>query len=426
MRKKSSKTDMLTNHKSIISILNVGLEASNPILYLKNHIRKNKIHYNSSVIDLQKFENVFLIAIGKSAGKMAEFASKKIDFNNGLIICPKGVRPKLKKSVFEIVNSGHPKPNKASLSAGKKLVSFMNNTKNNDFILFLISGGGSTLSVLPNGISLNDKIIVNDELIRSGANINEIACVRKHLSMIKGGRLLQNMKCSGVSFLTSDVIGDDLGSISSGISFCDKTTFQDALNVIKKYSLQKNIPKSVLTVLKSGILGRISETPKKPKIPNIIISNNLTCLSAMKEKAINLGYSVKVLKNLTGDINHITNLLVTTTLKSRKNCILFGGEPTVNVVGNGVGGRNQELVLRLYEKLKNKKQCFEFLSVGTDGIDGNTKFAGAKFSNNELFEVKHYLKNNDSSSFFKKFGGLIQTGITQNNVNDIGIIIRHR
>ena len=133
--------------------------------------------------------------------------------------------PKLNKSIFEIINAGHPLPNQNSFTAGRKLVSFLNGTTKNDFVVFLISGGGSSLSVYPDSISLSDKILVNKKLIRSGANINEIACIRKHLSLIKGGRLIQNMNSSGISFLVSDVIGDDIGSISSGITNYDKSTF---------------------------------------------------------------------------------------------------------------------------------------------------------------------------------------------------------
>tara|TARA_Y100000590_G_scaffold84606_1_gene94531 strand:+ start:86 stop:1369 length:1284 start_codon:yes stop_codon:yes gene_type:complete len=422
--KKSHNITNSNGKKALHTILNAGLDASSPIPYLKNHISKNKIFTKSSSIDLKKFDNVFLIAIGKSAGIMAEYCVKKIHFNSGLIIVPKGVNPNLKKSSLSIIRAGHPLPNSSSLTAGKKLIKFLDQTKENDFVLFLISGGGSALAVLPSCISLKEKIKVNDVLIRSGANINEIACVRKHLSLIKGGRLLENMTCSGISLISSDVIGDDVGSISSGISFCDKTTYEDALSIIKKYSITKKIPKTALTQLKLGMKGKIPETPKKPKIPHIIISNNFNCLIEMKDKALELGYSVKILKNLTGDANYVSELLKSAVLKSKKNCILFGGESTVNVVGNGKGGRNQELILHLYEKLKNNKNYFEFASIGTDGIDGNTKFAGAVFSNRKKYSVEKFLKTNNSYSFFKKFGGLIETGITQNNVNDIGVIIK--
>ena len=130
------------------------------------------------------------------------------------------------------------------------------------------------------------------------------------------------------------------------------------------------------------------------------------------------------MSNITGNIVQVTNRLATAALNQNTNCIIFGGEPTVTMVGTGMGGRNQELVLRLYEKLQNKKNNYIIASIGTDGIDGTTKFAGSIFSTNSKHETKTYLKNNDSFSFFKKFGGLIDTGITQNNVNDIGVIIK--
>ena len=425
MIKNPSKLPLNHNSRDILKILNEGIIASSPSQHLKKYISKNKIQFSTSKIDLKKFNNIFLIAVGKSAGTMAEYISQKIKFDHGIVVVPKEVTPKLNKKIFEIINAGHPLPNRNSLKAGKNLVEFLNKTQKNDFVLFLISGGGSALSVYPNSISLRDKILVNEELIRSGANINEIACVRKHLSLIKGGRLIQNMNCKGISFVVSDVIGDDITSISSGMTSYDKSTFTDALKILKKFSLQHTLPNSTLSVLKSGVNGNIPETPKKTVIKNTIILNNLTCLLKMKDKSKKLGYKAQLISNITGNLDQVTQMIASKAITSKNNCIIFGGEPTVNVIGNGKGGRNQELVLRLYEKLKHKKPDFTFASIGTDGIDGNTKFAGSIFSTKYNYDGRSYLKNNDSSSFFKKFGGLIKTGITQNNVNDIGVIIRH-
>ena len=425
MIKNPSKLPLNHNSRDILKILNEGIIASSPSQHLKKYISKNKIQFSTSKIDLKKFNNIFLIAVGKSAGTMTEYVSQKIKFNHGIVVVPKEVTPKLNKKIFEIINAGHPLPNRNSLKAGKNLVEFLNKTQKNDFVLFLISGGGSALSVYPNSISLRDKILVNEELIRSGANINEIACVRKHLSLIKGGRLIQNMNCKGISFVVSDVIGDDITSISSGMTSYDKSTFTDALKILKKFSLQHTLPNSTLSVLKSGVNGNIPETPKKTVIKNTIILNNLTCLLKMKDKSKKLGYKAQLISNITGNLDQVTQMIASKAITSKNNCIIFGGEPTVNVIGNGKGGRNQELVLLLYEKLKHKKLDFTFASIGTDGIDGNTKFAGSIFSTKYNYDGRSYLKNNDSSSFFKKFGGLIKTGITQNNVNDIGVIIRH-
>ena len=426
MIKKPLKLPLNRNSRAILTILNEGLDSSS--LYkqeFKKYLLKNKIKLSKSQIDLKKYDRIFLVAVGKSAGKMSEYVSKKIDFQNGIVIVPAGVKPKLKKSIFKIYHGGHPLPNHNSYNSGKKLVSFLNETTKNDFVVFLISGGGSALSVNPDSISLKDIIDVNSVLFRSGANISEIACVRKHLSLIKGGRLIQKMNCNGISFLVSDVIGDDLGSISSGMTYCDKSTFQDALGIIKKFSLENKLPKSALSVLKSGSNGERPETPKKPKIKNIILLNNAACIFKMRLKSKKLGYNSVVSSKIDGNVIGVANSLSSMAIKSKDNCLVFGGEPTVHVTGNGKGGRNQELVLRLYENLKNQKSIFTIASIGTDGIDGNTKFAGALFSTEYEYDGKTYLKNNDSSSFFKKYGGLIKTGITQNNVNDIGVILRH-
>ncbi|MDC0203085.1 glycerate-2-kinase family protein [Candidatus Nitrosopelagicus sp.] len=278
MIKTPSKLPLNHNSRDILKILNEGMIESIPSTHLKKHILKNKIKTPSSQIDLKKFNRVFLIAIGKSAGTMTEYVSKKINFESGIVVVPKGVVPKIDTPTFKVITSGHPLPNHNSLKSGKALIKFLNDTTKHDFVLFLISGGGSALSVLPNSISLRDKIRVNHELIRSGANINEIACIRKHLSLIKGGRLIQKMNCNGISFLVSDVIGDDIGSIASGLTSYDKSTFSDALRIVKKFSLEHKLPKSALSVLKSGANGEISETPKKPRIKNIILLNNSICL----------------------------------------------------------------------------------------------------------------------------------------------------
>ena len=330
MIKKPSKLTLNANFQAVLSILDEGLESSHPSVYLKNYVLKNQILFSTSKIDLKKFNQKFLIAIGKSAGTMAEYVSKKINFNKGLVVVPKGITPKLKKSI-EIINAGHPIPNHNSLKAGKNLISFLSQTEKNDFVLFLISGGGSALSVLPDSISLRDKIIVNQILIRSGANINEIACIRKHLSLIKGGRLIQNMNCAGISLLVSDVIGNNIGSISSGITYCDKSTFSDSLKIIKKFSLQNKLPQSAIEILKSGLKGEISETPKKPRIKNIIILNNTSCLSKMKNKSKTLGLKTYVMPNITGNLNQVTKMIASrAALNSKNNCIVFGGEPTVH------------------------------------------------------------------------------------------------
>jgi len=292
-------------------------------------------------------------------------------------------------------------------------------------VIFLVSGGGSSLISLPDGIPLDDKMYVNDLLLKSGATIQEFNCVRKHLSKIKGGRLVENLPCDAVSLIMSDVNDDDLSSISSGVTYCDTTTFADALSVIKRYSLQKKFPENVLDRLNDGKLGKIPETPKKPKILNSIISSNKDCLQAMRQKAEQLGYDTKII-SVSGDIKDATQKIIKLIPQKEKTCLIFGGETTVKVIGQGKGGRNQELVLRLLKNTQNTKEKLVIASLGTDGIDGNTKYAGALTDNFQIDinKIKSCLKNNDSSSFFEKHGGLIITGYTHTNLQDIGLLLR--
>ena len=405
-----------------LKIIEAGLDASKPSLHLQRYFLRNKLRINGKLIKLQDFDNVHIIAIGKSASNMASFASKKINFKSGVVVMPSGYKQTFSNKKFKFFKSGHPLPNAQSLSASKFLIKFLSKTTKNDFIIFLISGGGSALLSYPLGISLKQKIKINNILIKSGANIQEIACIRKHLSKIKGGRLTSGLNAKSISFVISDVISDDLSSISSGLTYFDNTTFSDAVKIIKKYKLEKQFPKKAIKILKNEL--KMEETPKNTKIKNVVISNNFTALNAMRKKSIDLHLNPIILKNITGDIISVSKNISKKIISTQKNCLIFGGESTVNVKGVGKGGRNQELVLRIANELNNKNDQFIIASIGTDGIDGNTKCAGAILSNNIGSDINKYLKNNDSYNYFKKYGGLIKTGPTHININDIGVIIR--
>ncbi|NDB63774.1 MAG: DUF4147 domain-containing protein [Nitrosopumilaceae archaeon] len=184
------------------------------------------------------------------------------------------------------------------------------------------------------------------------------------------------------------MVNDDLGSIGSGLVYCDKTTFSDCLDIIAKHGLQKKIPRSAMIQLRKGAQGKIAETPKRPKIQNQIIANNSDCLDMMAKTAKKLGYKTLVCPKLTGDVGLAANKIL--KLSNSKNCVIFGGETTVTVSGKGKGGRNQELVLRMIPNLFGKTVA----SIGTDGIDGNTKHAGAIFSGAVNYDiVEPYLQN---------------------------------
>ena len=216
---------------------------------------------------------------------------------------------------------------------------------------------------------------------------------------------------------------DDLSSIASGMTYYDKTTFADAKKILKKYHLEKLVPKSVLLHLDLGMQGKILETPKKEKIKNYIIATNNDCLDAMKLRAKDLGYSTKTLDRISGDVRDLS-LKISRSLSKKTNCIIFGGESTVVVTGKGKGGRNQELVLHCALDLSKKKNDAVVVSVGTDGIDGETNCAGAIWqSDQKIDRIKPYLDKNNSYNFFKKYGGLLLTGPTGTNLMDIGLVL---
>ena len=419
-------SDLAKDRRKInaLKILTSGLESALPQKQLQKIINSKQIQCGKKTINLTNYDSIYLVAFGKAADSMANAVSAIINIKNGIVVIPKGLMPEIKNHRFQIFQAGHPTPDKTSVRAARSILKFLHQRNKDELVIFLVSGGSSALLALPDGITLNDKIRVTKELLVSGATIQELNCVRKHLSKIKGGRLIEGMKCDAVSLVISDVMGDDLSSIASGTTYFDKTKFADALKILKKHRLENKIPNSVIHRLRLGASDKIPETPKKSKIPHHIILTNRDCLQAMQKKSKQLGISFKTI-SISGDITQAASKLVSLIPKKKNSCIIFGGETTVQVKGSGKGGRNQELVLRILEKIQKTKQDVTIASLGTDGIDGNTKYAGAITKNILIHqnEIKSYLAANDSNSFFKKHGGLIKTGYTHTNLMDIGLIL---
>ena len=405
-------------------ILEEGMQAANPENFIPKYITNDKIKIQDHEYNLKKYRAIYTVAFGKAADSMTRAVNAIIPIKNGIIVIPKSSKSMIKGKKFQIFNSGHPKPNETSVKAAKTIIKFLENRRSDELVIFLVSGGGSALLALPDSIELTDKIHVTERLLKSGATIQEFNCVRKHLSKIKGGRLVENLKCKGIALVMSDVQDDDLSTIASGTTYMDNTTFRDASDILKKYNLEKKIPIEVLQRIEDGINGKISDTPKEQKIPNQIVANNQACLAAMENKAKSIGYNTNTLQ-IFGDVKEVVKKILLKIPKNNKNCLIFGGEPTVQVIGNGSGGRNQELVLRLLQNTQSDEKIV-IASIGTDGIDGNTIFAGAITENFKIepSKTKEYLKNSNSNSFFQKYGGLITTGHTHTNLMDIGIILK--
>ena len=405
-----------------IDILESGIMAANPAHIMPDFVHKNSIRLGeNNFINLDKYSNIHTIAFGKAADSMTRAVNKLLDVKSGIVVMPKDSKPYIRGNKFQMYRAGHPYPDRQSVIAAKDVVKFLKGRKSGDFVLFLVSGGASALLALPDGITLSDKMHCTQTLLQSGATISEVNCVRKHISKIKGGRLLEHLKCDGASLIMSDVQGDDPETIASGITHMDSSTFLDALQVIEKFDLAKKIHPGIHERLLDGISGKADETPKQQTIPYKIIANNNLCLEAMMRDAQSKGYRTDMTQ-LYGSINDVAHSLLESAPQSG-GCLVFGGEPVVEVTGKGMGGRNQELVLRIAHM--NTDQSLIVASMGTDGIDGNTKVAGAIHSG--LLQDKDWAKSciNDNNSFayFEKHNGLIKTGHTNTNLSDIGVII---
>ena len=418
--------DLVTTDKKkdCLEILEAGLQAADPENIIPKFVTSNEIKIGKKSINLEKFSNIYSVAFGKAGDSMTRALNAIIPIKSGIVVIPKGSKSKIKGKKFQIFNARHPKPDQTSVKAAKEVMKFLQNKRSDELVIFLVSGGGSSLLAMPDGITLDDKIFVTNLLLKSGATIQEFNCIRKHLSKIKGGKLVENMKCQGISLVMSDVEGDDLSSIASGTTYMDDTTYDDALEILEKYKLKRKIPIEVLQVLKNGASKNNTEIPKKSKIENYLIANNEYCLTAMKHTAKKLGYKVSSMQ-IFGDIKEAVKKILENIPDEQKTCLIFGGETTVRVLGKGVGGRNQELVLRLLKNTQKSKKMV-IASMGTDGIDGNSLFAGAITENIriDLDTMKEFLKNSDSGRFFQKQKANIITDFTHTNLMDIGVILR--
>ena len=410
--------------KDCLEILESGLQAANPENIISKYVTPNEIKINGKIFNIEKYSNIYTVAFGKAGDSMTRALNSIISIKSGIIVIPKGSKAKIKSKKFQIFNSGHPKPDKTSVKAAKEVMKFVDNKKRGELIIFLVSGGGSALLAMPDEITLSDKVHVTDLLLKSGATIQEFNCVRKHLSKIKGGKLVENMKCQGIGLVMSDVEGDDLSSIASGTTYMDDTTYADAMSIIEKYRLKLKIPIEVLQILGNGLHNQKTETPKIAKIENYVIANNNNCLESMEQTAKSKGYKV-IKMQIFGDIKEVVKRILENISEEQKTCLILGGEPTVKVLGKGQGGRNQELVLRILKNTQKLKKI-TIASMGTDGIDGNSNFAGAIIENIKLDPntMKEFLKNSDSARFFQKQKANIKTDFTHMNLMDIGIILK--
>jgi len=395
------------------------------------------------VLDLiANASRVFLLAVGKAAASMAAEIERRVGAKiiDAIAVVPKSppgtTSPESKVRVFP---SAHPVPDESSEAAARAACEMLRALTRDDLLIVALSGGASAMFTMPaESIALADKIAINQALLKAGASIRELNVVRKHLSAVKGGRLLH--RCGGarvLGLILSDVPGNDLATIGSGLTTADWSSFADAVAVLKRRNVWGRAPESVRGYLERAAAGEFADTVKSndpvlERVTNVIIGDNSLALEGANRAAAALGYRPHLSKELHGEANDVGRTLAEYLcgITDERVCVIAGGEPVVTVRGGGRGGRAQQCALAMNIELARigAGRPIAALFAGTDGIDGPTDAAGG-FASPAIVErgrraglsAEMAATRNDSYNFLKAADGLFAPGATGTNVSDIFI-----
>lgn len=371
-----------------------------------------------------------ILSFGKASLPMARAALRVFPGVPALIVPPSGTADLTAPAGATVMPASHPFPDESSVAAAREALARMAALQEGQEALVLVSGGGSALLCLPDGVTLMQKQALTRELLRAGATIDEINTVRKHLSRVKGGKLAQATRARVRALLLSDVVGDEMSVIASGPTVPDPSTLADALGVLHRYGLQAP---EARTHLEHGA----GETPDTlPNVSNTVIGSNRLLLEAAARSLHALGVRAVILGDtFTGEARELAGFHAALVRSIRDHAspvqapvvLLSGGEATVTLKGTGVGGRNQEFALALALALGDPGVYA--LSAGSDGIDGSSEAAGAFVTPSTLERARHaglrardFLNRNDSGAFFSMLGDQFFTGPTGHNLNDFRAI----
>ena len=441
-------------HKSLLdmredarAIFRTGLAAVAPGTAIRAHCRRDgdRLHVGSRIYSLSGYKNIWIIGTGKAAAAMARALEDLLEdrVHSGLITVKYDHLEPLR--TVRIIEAGHPVPDENGCTGAREILSLAQAAGPHDLVFCLISGGGSALMPLPGkGLTLTDKQATSRVLLSCGASIHEMNTIRKHLSAIKGGHLAAAVYPAELcTLILSDVVGDDLDIIASGPTVADPGTFQDALAIIKRYSIANRLPEAVIQYLTDGVAGEISESPKQTakcfdRAYHLIVGSNRQCVQAARREAEIRGYQTLVLSSLmegeTRDVARVHGAMGREILASGNPiaspaCLISGGETTVTLKGKGRGGRNQEFALAAALDIEGTREVV-ILSGGTDGTDGPTDAAGAIADGHTTTRAKaagmdpwRHLVDNDAYPLFERLGDLLLTGPTNTNVMDLRLVL---
>ncbi|HJC15439.1 MAG TPA: glycerate kinase [Candidatus Fusicatenibacter intestinigallinarum] len=381
----------------------------------------------NSLNELQLNGNIYIIAIGKAAWVMAQTASAFLNdkVKMGLIVTKYGhSRGPLK--MFEIIEAGHPTPDENSIRGAKRMLEILESLEQKDIVLFLLSGGGSSLVELPmDGLDLEDIQTVTRKLLFCGADITEMNLIRKKLSAIKGGKLSGHLRGQkAYAIILSDIISDNNDMIASGITYPDLSTVKDVEKILKKYQIR--FDRKVMSVLEK------SDSYRNVSVENHVVGSVTELCKAAAEHAWELGYIPHIVTTAMDCEAREAGRWMASMAEGtypRPFAMIAGGETVVKVTGKGMGGRNQEIALSAAMELKGKENVLLF-SLGSDGTDGPTDAAGGMVDGHTAgqlealgINIEQVLADNDSYHALKKVDGLIITGATGTNVNDVTVLL---
>lgn len=420
-------------------IFDKAIEAVSPQNAVTNHLRleNNTLFCADKSYDLAKIEHIYILGAGKGAAPMVVALEKMLGerITKGLV-CVK-YDHSLPTTRVEIAEASHPVPDINGLQATTRMLAMAKDARESDLVICVITGGASALTPSFKGrVELTEVQELTGDLLACGASIDEINAVRKHISSFSGGKLaLTAAPAQVLSLVISDVIGDNLSIIASGPTSPDSSTYYDAHTVLEKYRV--TAPSSIKSYLQKGLNGKIAETVKSDnsifeRVQNTLVATNAQALAAAQKKAESLGYRVEVAPTMEGEARDTSKKLIEMARNltdKAPTCLIAGGETTVTLKGNGLGGRNQEMALAASLEL-TEDEDMHCLFAGTDGTDGPTDGAGGfacPLSLRKIVEQNidgnHYLAHNDAYHFLEQTESLLKTGPTRTNVMDIAIIL---
>lgn len=429
---------------TVLQVLEAALEAADPARAVLNNVSLDGdvLRLAEQTIDLAGVDRILVTGAGKAGAPMSQALEAVLGdrIAAGLVVVKDGHRAPTE--IIEICEASHPVPNEAGVTAGRRILELLADTTDRDLVINLLSGGGSALLVAPaEGLTLADLQAMTASLLGAGATINEINCLRKHCSLVKGGQLARSIHPARFATLAvSDVIGSPLDVIASGPTVPDSGDWQETRSIVEKFQLMPALPPSIRTRLEAGWRGALPDTPDAgdPLFegnPTLVVADNRMAMAAAEGRARELGFNTVWMSSyVEGEAAEVAKVLCGFGREVAQHglpvpapaCLLFGGETTVTLgEDSGTGGRNQELALAAAFELADQPRTI-LASLATDGTDGPTDSAGALADAGSLrrgmaagLHPRRHLAAHDAYPWLTAAGDMLTTGPTMTNVNDL-------